>query len=614
METDQPNNHQTYHLAHELGHYFGLLHTHEDVVPSNIINSCVDLTPSDDPLETGDKIADTPVDPYFAVTCQSPTCPTYSCVAPKCNGSNIAFNNILTNNVMSYYINCDPKVLTIGQKNRMIQMMNHPSRTFLFDNNPPLCNHDISDHGNIKSFSHSNGLTSSPLNETPLRDIRININNDTYNIGFTSISSAQSNGKYSNVKGSFTNNVHANLQPVKTISPVDNLTPNNYRPSVQTVDGLKMAVDLNDVTQTQEFILGKPGGFTSSYSKIAADLNNSGTITSFDMSLMRSHILGASLPPAGIWRFISEQCFSDPAFSSVFFSANPFNAVYQGGGYATANSFMDNGFIDMGSTSASLPKTWSFRAIRVGDVNGSGNTLYQNAKDFPALDRTQNIEFRVESTENCIKSGDIITVKGDFKAEKNIRAFQFSMDYNKEYLEILGGSKGVLADFDQDSYFLDKENGNINVLWYSTDGKALKLQKNGFLLHFKALNDFCNLNEIIRLNKNGMEPIFLNENKEKLNQVEVELSYKVEKSKGNSVKAYPNPATKQVFFDIASEADNKASIVLSDYSGNTLTVDRKISLGNNTIEINDLSRFSGNIISYAVKLGSITYAGTIIRK
>ena len=103
-------------IPHEMGHYFGLLHTHETYYGNERVNgsNC---------SSAGDQICDTPADPHEIITgvevCRKKylngTC-YWGCTNTDANGN---IYNPQLDNIMSYYDDCGGRI-TAGQYNRMI--------------------------------------------------------------------------------------------------------------------------------------------------------------------------------------------------------------------------------------------------------------------------------------------------------------------------------------------------------------------------------------------------------------------------------------------------------------------------------------------------------------
>jgi hypothetical protein len=103
-------------LAHEVGHYFNLYHTFENHFGAEQQHGCA--TPSVNCLTAGDKLCDTPADPYDPSKTSLQNLTALNNLYGSCAGQS-AYNT-LAHNVMSYYsgINFTNATFTAGQQCR----------------------------------------------------------------------------------------------------------------------------------------------------------------------------------------------------------------------------------------------------------------------------------------------------------------------------------------------------------------------------------------------------------------------------------------------------------------------------------------------------------------
>jgi hypothetical protein len=172
-----------------------------------------------------------------------------------------------------------------------------------------------------------------------------------------------------------------------------------------------------DLVLINKHILGLEP-LNSPYKMIAADANNSRSITTFDIVELRKLILGiyTELPNNTSWRFVDEN-YQFP---------NPVESVpgYLPGNVSVADlqaSHLDDDFV----------------AVKVGDVNGnvvtSSLTVWKTVPDGTAV---------VRRTRAPVKAGETFTV--DFKATEKVKGYQFTLYFpNLEVVDVKAGRRHV---------------------------------------------------------------------------------------------------------------------------------------------------------------------------
>jgi Dockerin type I domain len=168
-------------------------------------------------------------------------------------------------------------------------------------------------------------------------------------------------------------------------------------------------VNMLDVLKIQRHILGLDP-LANNYRQIAADVNNSGSITSSDIVELRKLILGAyaAFPAVESWTFVPK--------SFTFANAN-------------------NAFVTVVPKVATIPATpnndmhLDFEAIKMGDV--TGDVTYNIL--MSADDRTASTLY-FDAAESTVAAGQEFTV--NFKGSVAAEAAQFTMALNG--LEVVG--------------------------------------------------------------------------------------------------------------------------------------------------------------------------------
>ncbi len=600
----QPNNMiwlaasvPSYVLAHELGHYFGLPHTHVNryVGP----NACLLVDPQND----YDGIPDTPADPGPAFGFCPQECPiaTTPCTL-TCNINNppvtYTYVGYLTNNVMSYHGVCTSQEFTPGQIDKMsFYLNNHPTRSFLLTTQT-ACNNDIAEDGYIYKYCSTSTPAPSII---PIKEIRVDMTNEL--TGWQNISTYFTNleGKYVNFQEDFSNLAHVTIRPKKThplawmLLDDPTAVPPNYRPT--------NGVTASDLVLINRHILNiQP--LPAPYAWVAADANNSGSMTTFDIVTIRKVILGLEYDfPAGTWRYVPEHYFENSTFKSGFLS-NPFSASYAG---LTYSNYMDKVTLDMDDASAAEEETWSFRAIKVGDVNCN-----MNVDEFAPGGGGDELITVSSGGANCVNVSDVITLEVNATSAHTLLGYQLGIRYDENGLQFLGASSGNLPDFSQDNFAPNE--GQIRTLWYKNNAQpeSLTSQRTLFKLHFKVLDDFCNILDVLSLDDEVLGNMAYDQSGESVSAA-VTFNYQSEQPTGTFTSVYPNPANNSVAFNFQINQSSTVEIRLSDYLGNTLTHNESYLSGTHSHTFNNLSSLSNGALNYWVTIGGIGYSGILIK-
>ncbi|MEP7196438.1 MAG: HYR domain-containing protein [Saprospiraceae bacterium] len=215
-----------------------------------------------------------------------------------------------------------------------------------------------------------------------------------------------------------------------------------------------------DITLIQKHILGKVS-INNPYLLIAADVNNSGTITSADISEIRKLILGT------IPEFTKVQSWTFVPTAYVFPDVtNPWNAPRDG------------------NVSLTVPretKTLPFVAIKMGDVSENAR-----ASNFGSTSTRTNGKLSIEIDENTLVAGE--TYKVNFKSSDfvNVNGYQFTLKFDASALTFEGTEAGVL-NTDASNFGLNRiSNGIITTSWNANTALSFGKDDVLFTLVFKA--------------------------------------------------------------------------------------------------------------------------------
>jgi hypothetical protein len=233
------------------------------------------------------------------------------------------------------------------------------------------------------------------------------------------------------------------------------------------VTTLDLVVLRSHILQTQPL--------TTAYKLIAADANNSGSISTSDMVEIRKVILNItdSYQNNTSWRFVeSSYEFQDPL--------NPFNEDFPE--YTTVMNLSD-------------PVLADFVAIKVGDLNDSVDPEMNGEVE----DRT-NVEPLVFVAEDAtLEAGEAYDVTFSAPDLAKYQAYQFTMNYEESELELVGLEAIDLDEFSADNYYVMPEAGAITMSW---DGNTDNWEAAGqvFNVRFVAKRSGKQLSDLMQMN------------------------------------------------------------------------------------------------------------------
>ncbi|MCK5703836.1 MAG: hypothetical protein KAI29_21910, partial [Cyclobacteriaceae bacterium] len=239
----------------------------------------------------------------------------------------------------------------------------------------------------------------------------------------------------------------------------------NYTVSATKSDDLKLnkGVTTLDIVMSKRHLL-QLDEFTSPYQLIAADVNDSKSLTSLDLVEMRKIVLGIQegFKSGLTWLFI-------PGKYELI--DDPFN--YK----TTLDLSLEDQDINL-----------DFVGVKVGDVNNSWTN--QNA----GRQSKENLEINLEHLKLADEIIEIPFVVQDFK---DISGYQFSITWDATQLEYYGIEHQSLEGYINEQ-FVDE--GVLTTMWDEFNGSSVALDKGSvlFVLKFIALDK--NANSLVELN------------------------------------------------------------------------------------------------------------------
>ena len=212
----------------------------------------------------------------------------------------------------------------------------------------------------------------------------------------------------------------------------------------------------------------------SPYKIIAADINNSGSISSLDMIALRRLILriDEGLVNNTSWRFVdADYSFNNPL--------NPFISTFP----EVVNINGLNGALEQ-----------NFIGIKVGDLNGSAipNALVNG--DTRSERSTQNLLV----TDARIEKGDTKSIEVKAKDFTALLGYQMTLEFDPTKMEIVEFVPGALRGLTDENFGIQSQNeGIITTSWNNNHGLSLEDEAVLFEIIVNAKQDLT-LSEILR--------------------------------------------------------------------------------------------------------------------
>ncbi len=356
---------------------------------------------------------------------------------------------------------------------------------------------------------------------------------------------------------------------------IDAPTNANY-----TVDPFKDVNPLNgvstyDIVLITKHILGL-STLDSPYKIIAADVNQSGSVTAFDNVQLRKLILHIDVEFSNndSWRFVDAN-YNFPMPTDPF--AFPFPEVI------SFNDLQDNEL------------NVDFVGVKIGDVDNSHNA--SNLLGTENRQKNGNLVFSIEDQK--VKAGEEVTVEFKAKDFNEMVGYQFTLDFDEDQLEFVDVAKG-----DTDNFGLSLLNeGVITSSWHNMDAVTMKDDELVFSLTFKATTD-VQLSNALNINSRYTAAEAYTETKDGVNFMDVAFEFNTEAGAvvvGGEFELYqnrPNPFAGQTTIGFTLPEASKAMLTVYDVSGKVLKqVNSSYAQGYNEINI-DRDELAGSGLLY----------------
>jgi hypothetical protein len=317
----------------------------------------------------------------------------------------------------------------------------------------------------------------------------------------------------------------------------------DYKVHPKKNDDAINGVSTADIVLIQRHILGLQK-FTSPYQYLAADVNNSHTITAADISDIRKLILGINDSfKAGTesWTFVvKDQPFDNP--ENPWLNA-PFLSEYEMKALVGENHSMD------------------FMGIKMGDINYTAKTTDLNNTTISRSSEKLILEVENQSK---LKTGQVeIPIYGNWKT--TLAGFQMSLQFNTSKASFVGIKSGAIAIGDDNLGMTRLENGLINMSW-NDHVSILPTDKPLFYLVLNVAKA-ASIDELIQINHSAMN---VEAYTDQLDIMDIELRIKGNQNQIGACELFqnqPNPFGEATIIGFHVPADQQVSIQIFDLKG-----------------------------------------------
>ena len=358
----------------------------------------------------------------------------------------------------------------------------------------------------------------------------------------------------------------------------------DYTVSPAKDDGYLNGVTTYDLVIISKHILAVEP-LDSPYKLIAADVNNSRTITTFDLVELRKLILhiNNAFPNNTSWRFIDKAyVFPQPS--------NPWAEVFPE-------------VININNLSAPINDA-DFSAVKIGDVNGSAVT--NNNLGNGSIDTRSGDMLMFDTEEKWVEAGQNIAVIFRAKDFTDVYGFQFTIDYDKDKLAFkhINDTEMMKAE----NYGLSLlDEGAITALWFETTMFNLDDGTPVLSMQFET-KAACHLNEVINISSRyTMAAAYIGEN---LDEWEVGLDFMENLTPvlGPEVAGFalhqnvPNPFSTQTTIGFELPRPGKAQLTIYDVSGKVLKeIEGNYTKGYNEVTIGNKGLPANGVLFYKIE-------------
>lgn len=341
-------------------------------------------------------------------------------------------------------------------------------------------------------------------------------------------------------------------------------------------------VSTADIVKIQRHILGIED-LNSPYKLIAADVNNSSSITAADISEIRKLILGVSnqFSKVDSWTFIPKDHFMD--------AANPWNAPREV-------------IVPMPTATEKIE---NFIAVKMGDVNNNAR-----GHNFTGSTSRNNSQLHFELDNIPVVAGEVYKLQ--FKASDftDISGYQFTLKFDANLLSYAGVESGALA-VDESNFGINRvESGILTTSWNNKTPVSIDSKTTLFTVVFHATGS-AHIGNLLAITNDVTAAEAYGSN---LQIKDVLLNIRTEKGLVESgvfelYQNTPNPFVKESVINYRLPEAGPAKLSIYDVTGKVIRVYELNGLkGLNSVKINRTELSASGVLYY--QLDALNFTAT----
>lgn len=361
---------------------------------------------------------------------------------------------------------------------------------------------------------------------------------------------------------------------------------NSYKATIRAESNLGPLVGVTtyDLVLVSKHILSiEP--FTSVYQAVAADVNKSNSVTTFDIVETRKLILGIydQFPHVPAWRF--SRPVANPSQVANF---SALVDTYQ----ITLHNLVDDAVLH----------NFDFIGIKYGDVSGAASFGAE------ADDRYTAPPLVLRTEERWLAEGEETTVNLFWNETARLEGWQLAFHTDPDKLQILG-----LEGLPPDHWI---QNGpELRVIWADGAGQLFQPTESAISLKIKALQS-TNLSEALDLSSENLRPEVYSTSASGVTDRRAALLHFGEMTESSTTffPPSPNPFSTNVSFEMLLQNPASAWLEVFDLNGqqvysNTFELDG----GLQTLRLSASSFGGKGVFAYRLRVGDAVTSGRLVR-